>query len=573
MINAIINNPYRILGVYSNSPKKEQIANQAKIKALLKVNKNMSFPLDLPGIHPQIVRNQEKIDCAESELSLLSGQIRNAQFWFLQDSAFDRLAMNNIFPGDIDQAIIIWKNVCKGSLSSLQNLFVYYLIKGDYESAILNCAIPLYEKYSEHFAKLIDETANVSKEELIKNIITVLGKEGIDMLPIVEKSSNDLWIELVSETTVEPLIIKLNSSIENAKSTKGTNGKVRLNAGNELMSYSNNILKELRSILGYQNNRYKLIADKIAQEVLQCSIDYFNSSNDFESSVNALPLCEYALGIAVGDIARQRCQHNYDIVKNIYENLPPEEVFEDIEEIEYILSRYSKKEKTTKNSLDLLMETRGYLVSIKELLGKSNSYYLNISSKIGNAALNNLIEEVNNAQKKDKPNPIDSFLGRNSYNGIYNKRLYSVESIRKKAILLKSVLHNAWRTILFLDLMDKTDEFDERFESNRKTLHIIINNYKGFSSPDNSHIIQGCAYGLAVDKHFFWSDTELYESCDSIEDYKRYLNLFNSGKYANEAKEKIIKMEKYDRQLKRYTFIAIFILIILLVLIVRNLRN
>ena len=42
MINAITNNPYRILGVYSNSPKKEQIANQAKIKAFLRVNKNVS---------------------------------------------------------------------------------------------------------------------------------------------------------------------------------------------------------------------------------------------------------------------------------------------------------------------------------------------------------------------------------------------------------------------------------------------------------------------------------------------------------------------------------------------------
>lgn len=573
MINAIINNPYRILGVYTNSPKKEQIANQAKIKAFLRVNKNMSFPLDLPGILPQIVRNQEKIDCAESELSLLSGQIKNAQFWFLHDSAVDIIAIKRLLSGNIDHAIELWQNKWKGSLSSLQNLFVCYLIKGNYESAILNCAIPLYEKFSVQFINLIDEKANISKEELIKNIITVLGKEGIDMLQIVEKSSSDLWIDLVSESTVEPLIIKLNSLIENAKSTKGTDGKVRLNAGNELMSYSNNILKELRSILGYHNNRYKLIADKIAQEVLQCSIDYYNSTNDFESSIKALPLCEYALSIAVGDISRQRCQQNYDIVKNIYENLPPEEVIEDIKEIEGILSRYSKKERTTKNSLNLLIETRGYLVSIKEILGKSNSYYLNISSKIGNAVLNNLIEEVNNAQKEDKPNPLDSFLGRNSHYGISHSRLYSEESIRKKAILLKSVLHNAWRTILFLDLMDKTDEFDERFESNRKTLHIIINNYKGFSSPDYSHIIQGCAYGLAVDKHFFWSDTELYESCDTIEDYKRYLNLFNQGKYANEAKEKITQMEKYDRQLKRYTYIAMIILIILLVIIVRNLRN
>ena len=50
-------------------------------------------------------------------------------------------------------------------MSFLQNLFVCYLIKGDYESAIIKCAIPLYEKYSDIYIKLIDENANVEKEE------------------------------------------------------------------------------------------------------------------------------------------------------------------------------------------------------------------------------------------------------------------------------------------------------------------------------------------------------------------------------------------------------------------------
>ena len=80
LTQAITNNPYRILGVYSNSPKKEQIANQAKIKAFLRVNKNVSFLLDLTDILPPVERNQDAIDHVESELSLLSGKIRNAQF-------------------------------------------------------------------------------------------------------------------------------------------------------------------------------------------------------------------------------------------------------------------------------------------------------------------------------------------------------------------------------------------------------------------------------------------------------------------------------------------------------------
>lgn len=43
----INNNPYRQLGVYSTSTQKEVVANQGKMKAFLKVGRQVSFPLDL----------------------------------------------------------------------------------------------------------------------------------------------------------------------------------------------------------------------------------------------------------------------------------------------------------------------------------------------------------------------------------------------------------------------------------------------------------------------------------------------------------------------------------------------
>ena len=46
-MNILQNNPYRILGVYSNSPIKERLANHNRLKAFLKVGKSVSFPLDL----------------------------------------------------------------------------------------------------------------------------------------------------------------------------------------------------------------------------------------------------------------------------------------------------------------------------------------------------------------------------------------------------------------------------------------------------------------------------------------------------------------------------------------------
>lgn len=49
-IQTIINNPYRILGVLSNSPLKERVANLNKLNAFAKVGKKVSFPNDFGNI-------------------------------------------------------------------------------------------------------------------------------------------------------------------------------------------------------------------------------------------------------------------------------------------------------------------------------------------------------------------------------------------------------------------------------------------------------------------------------------------------------------------------------------------
>lgn len=69
-MDIIAKNPYRYLGVYSNSPIKERVANKGKMNAFLKVGKTVSFPLDLPNILPNIDRTVETVANAESELTL-----------------------------------------------------------------------------------------------------------------------------------------------------------------------------------------------------------------------------------------------------------------------------------------------------------------------------------------------------------------------------------------------------------------------------------------------------------------------------------------------------------------------
>ena len=52
MLDIIQHNPYRLIGVYSTATRKEIVANLARIKANIRVNRQVSFPVDLDGILP-----------------------------------------------------------------------------------------------------------------------------------------------------------------------------------------------------------------------------------------------------------------------------------------------------------------------------------------------------------------------------------------------------------------------------------------------------------------------------------------------------------------------------------------
>lgn len=71
----ISNNPYRLLGVYSNSSVKDRIANANKLKAYLKVGKSVNFPLDLSDFMPTPIRTVESMEYASSGINLLQDQL------------------------------------------------------------------------------------------------------------------------------------------------------------------------------------------------------------------------------------------------------------------------------------------------------------------------------------------------------------------------------------------------------------------------------------------------------------------------------------------------------------------
>lgn len=565
MLQAILNNPYRVLGVYSNSPKKEQIANKGKMQAFLRVKKSMPLPLDLKGLLPDVLRTQEAVDLADSELALSIGQIRHAQFWFINKTAIDNIAFNHLLSGNIDSAIEMWRK--STNMSSLQNLFVCYLIKEDYGVAISDCAVPLYSNFSDEFVSLIDEKVSLSVSELAEFIIETLANENINIAKIENSLTDKTWTTIIESKRVNPLLSKIESHISEAKASKGKDDRARLNAGNKLKIASKPLLSSLKAIIGESDTRYQIVADKVSQEILQCSIDYYNDTSDLDSPAKALSLCEFAKTIAIGGAAKQRCIENYEVIKKAFENMPPIEVAKEAKEIDSIFVWYRKQKKTSANGLELLQKTRDSLISIKEKVGKNHKYYLEVSSTLAIASLSYVIDEVNDAQKDDTPNPLSALLGGSKYS-LYGDIFGEQERRREKARKLKFVLASAWRTILHIDLLDTTDDFKKnRYKENRKTLYSIIDGLHGFDYPDENYIIKGCASGITVNSRFFWSDSEHYSACNSKSDYETYLKNFPSGNHVADANSRIAIIKEHNKKVLKYVLIAIGLIILFVVIV------
>lgn len=336
-MHIITNNPYRQLGVYSNSPIKERVANHNRLRAFLKVGKQVDFSLDLPQYLSPIDRTSESVAQAEASLALPNEQLRYAQFWFMKDSPLDEVAFNHLFAGNMEGAIDIWMK--KNCASSLQNRIVCALIKEDYSNAIA-CAERLYSQYAEQFVGIVIGAENgVSGGSLafgfIDELCDAVGYHSI--LPFI---TDENWKNHVAEKSVNPLIEQIQSAIDVAKSSRGKGSTARYNAGVKLMKDATGPLQQLKNFLSTTDLQYQVIADKLGLEILQCGIDYFNGSNAYDAARKAMRIQSYAMGVVVGKMAKDRCKENVDILQKIIDQLPPKEVFTEDRAIHEELRNY-----------------------------------------------------------------------------------------------------------------------------------------------------------------------------------------------------------------------------------------
>jgi len=422
----IKNNPYRVIGLLVGATAPQQVRQinrlRQSIEAEVEPDEDFSFP-----VISKLNRTTEIVNAAAAKIHLESGKINAALFWFYKgneiddDAAFDILKGEN---GDKEEAQKIWTSAIKGKditkrnascLHNLSTLLLSNAFKGNKLFVkILEDAITLKLKFleSEFSNDLIristDENNRTNKVELQLIFLKELHSE----IEKNEEFSTDRFLTILNKLNfsakeeflkgfVQKPIRLIEDEILKTKTKRQADKRDAENFGKELYENTEASIEQLKNVLDNSDIRYQNIADKLANEILQCGIDFFQEfkEEDFDPSDESMNLFELASSIAVGNIVSQRCEENTENLQEWINEKPDRDRQKIIaDELTFIgskLERFQSLSDTISNAKDLIDSCKPKLIEIKEALGSKDEFYLNISSAVVQNAQNMLVQAVN----------------------------------------------------------------------------------------------------------------------------------------------------------------------------------
>lgn len=513
-------NPFRILGIAVNASAKELAGNLSK-KRLLDIGRDVSFPLDLPSLLQSVARTSDAMNEAEKAINLPQDKIRNALFWFAQPSdPIGKLAYDHLLQGNVEKALELFRKSkvweSKLCLSTLN------LQLGHYGEAML-CFWEVSQNCTEFCTTICGQTFTMTDEELTKLYIETLANEvdvitlynswgKYDLLPggseIIEFTLRDMAVDIPTKA--------IEKAIATAKSVEKGNADAQLEAGRQLVRDTRQLLPRIREITGVSDARYSRLADKLAGQILQCSINYHNALDSVNASVidTCLKMAQYAKSLAVGKLTLQRLDESIKTLEKKKSELPPVGMEEHDAAIKArIVELVLINGRTINNAIQMMKDIAPHIVAIKEQANNLNTYYLDISTQVVNAALSSVIEEYNEVTNKL---------------GVQLQNAYTRTSALNS---LKDILKRAWKATLMMDKFDVKEDFkQERYFANRKALAEMYDNVFGsFSSTTTS---------IGYDEFDLRTEEEMFKGCLSSIQYQSYMKRYPNGKYVAEARDR-----------------------------------
>ena len=338
----ISQNPYRIIGVLSNSGIKEIHKNLSKLKAYAQLGKKVEFDYDLNFLNlVEVERSNEIITKVESRILLDENKVKYSLLWFLDSSSYDAIALSNLIKGNTEKAIDIWEKAIKSNevtsknYSAFNNLATLLILLSleDSKSDIFNkskdsiiklkqalnykCNL-ISSDFFKDFCNDIGVTSALSVTDIQSFFATTIleiinknfsNKELVDLVNGLDES----FASIVNTNLVKSPILNIKNNIKEASKNLTENEKNGILIGKKLIKDSNKDLMYLKETLGATNYQYEDLADKLSNQILQCGILCYNATGDDQDYMSSY---KYAYSIAVSEKTKLRAE---DTIKHCEE--------------------------------------------------------------------------------------------------------------------------------------------------------------------------------------------------------------------------------------------------------------
>lgn len=412
----ILKNPYRILGLLAGASAREQDRQVKRLRQLLDAEQEPPIDFSFPELG-EFGRTLETVNEASSKLNLDADKLSAALFWFTFDNPItDEPAFEALKEGDSGTAIEIWKKlaytsdmetyqqVTKKNASAFHNLSSIYLAEYGIDADTLYLKLMFLESaaFLDFKARITDDTYKVSKNEAQLVFLNSLMNELDDSWQLIE-CLTDLEFEAKDEFLkgyIQKPIQWIEEKIEQSKTKRKASKSRALKTGEKLWKETEDELDNLKSILGDSDLKYAAVADKLANEILQCCIDYFNHQQEADTEEDfidpVIKLANVTQEIAVGKMTRDRIEENVQTISEIKERA----LVHAIAYLESVKEAYLERKKEIEDHIKHMEQTDSEIIlGIKTI--NREAVQQNIRNCLNWTAINeHLSEELTDASLK-----------------------------------------------------------------------------------------------------------------------------------------------------------------------------
>jgi hypothetical protein len=425
-MNIIKQNPFRILGLTGNATEKELQKQIGIIKRYAEVGKTKSFDYDFEFIG-EFTRTLDEIQQASNRIEQANKKLLYSLFWFVKNNQFDEIAFNNLKESDTEKAIEIWgktlkEDVTNKNYSSYLNLSTLYIALSTIDDQIelqkLQIGISLkgnliHSENLKDFSQLVtgngiaNDTIEISKkfvDEIIELLKPYLNKRnGISTKNLISlfKTFPASIKKYVSAKFTEIPISSIENKIEKTARKRKDNPRDAAKQGEKLYKSTKSDIILLNMLMGASHVQFQMIANKLSNELLECSIVFYNhrnenSTDDFDPFEDALKIAKYAKSIGSTGQAKNRI----DEAITTLEDMRFRDAFQLISFLKEIIELFDD---VKKNNSDIQAIISGTITSVNEskVIKMIKPIFTNqLVMKIANSNKDNLINDFDRTLNK-----------------------------------------------------------------------------------------------------------------------------------------------------------------------------